>query len=75
VFLGLEEIVDLLDEADEARLLAATVKDDPASIGDLLKYAAALEEEAARRGSEAAQKPVRKNGVLPYRNWMLVSIN
>jgi hypothetical protein len=74
MFPGMKEIVDLLDEADEARLLAADVE-DPASVGDLLKYAGALEAEAARVGAEAVQKPRRENAVQPYRIWPLVVMN
>jgi hypothetical protein len=74
MFPGLKEIVDLLDEADEARLLAAAITDST-SKRDLLRYATALEDDAARIGFEAAQKPTGENTVQPYRNWMLVSIN
>ena len=47
MFRSMKEIVNLLDEADEARLLA-TGTTDAASVQDLLVYAGALEEEAAR---------------------------
>ena len=47
MFPGLKEIVDLLDEAEEARELAAAIGNEP-SARDLLQYAAALEAEAAR---------------------------
>ena len=73
MFPGLKEIIDLLDEADEARLLAAELT-NTAAIRDLLKYAAALEAEAARIGAEAAPKPLGENTVPPYRNWPLVSV-
>ena len=47
MFRSVKEIVNLLDEADEARLLA-TETQDQMSVLDLLQYAAALEAEAAR---------------------------
>jgi hypothetical protein len=74
MFPGLKEIVDLLDEADEARQLAAKVKHDPASVRDLIKYADALETEAARINDEAAQKP-REYVDASYRQWSLESLN
>jgi hypothetical protein len=55
----LENIAELRAEADEARHLVSSL-DDPASIADLFKYAAALEADAdfwelgLRRRSEAA---------------------
>ena len=47
MFRSMKEIVELLDEADEARLLA-TETDDAVAVRDLLTYADALEAEAAR---------------------------
>jgi hypothetical protein len=47
MFRSMKEIINLLDEADEARLLAMGTT-DAGSVQDLLKYAAALEAEAAR---------------------------
>ena len=47
MFRSMKEIVNLLDEADEARRLA-TETEDAASVDDLLQYATALEAEAER---------------------------
>jgi len=47
MFRSMKEIVNLLDEAEEARLLAIGTS-DAASVQDLLIYADALEAEAAR---------------------------
>jgi hypothetical protein len=47
MFRSMKEIVHLLDEADEARLLA-TGKTDAASVQNLMAYADELEAEAAR---------------------------
>jgi hypothetical protein len=47
MFRSMKEIVNLLDEADEARLLATKTQDRVSAL-DLLQYATALEAEAAR---------------------------
>ena len=47
MFRSMKEIVNLLDEADEARLLATETEDRMSAL-DLLQYAAALEAEAAK---------------------------
>jgi hypothetical protein len=62
----IKEIVDLLDEADDARLLA-TEMTDPSSVQDLLKYAAALEADAARLDSEWAKETSVEYSTAPYR--------
>ena len=67
----IKEIVDLLDEADEARLLA-TEMTDAASVQDLLKYAAALEADASRLGSDWAKESSRERADEPRR--VLVSL-
>jgi hypothetical protein len=52
---AMTEVAELLNEAAEARSLAAEIK-DPASVRDLLQYAAALEAEAASlQGSQAKE--------------------
>jgi hypothetical protein len=63
----IKEIVDLLDEADEARLLA-TGTTDAASVQDLLKYAAALEGEATRLDSDWAKESSTAYADKPHRS-------
>jgi len=72
MFHSMKEIVGLLDEADEARTLAMGTT-DPESVQDLLKYAAALEAEAARLDRLWAEEsnPDRSKG--SYRSPMTVS--
>lgn len=67
----MKEIVDLLDEADEARLLA-TEMTNPASVQDLLKYAAALEADAERLDSDWAKESSIEHADEPHR--VLVSL-
>ena len=68
----IKEIVDLLDEADEARL-CATATTDPASVLDLLKYAAALEVEATRLESDWSKETSPEYADAPYRGSLTVS--
>ena len=72
MFRSMKEIVGLLDEADEARTLVMGTT-DPASGQDLLKYAAALEAEAARLDSLWAEESDIARSKEPYRGPMLVS--
>ena len=60
----MKEIVELLEEADDARWLA-TEMTNPASIQDLLKYAAALEADAALLDRDWAKDRVSKNPKNP----------
>ena len=72
MFHSMKEIVGLLDEADEARTLAMGTT-DPASVQDLLKYAAALEAEAARLDSLWAEESKFARSNEPYRSPMRLS--
>jgi hypothetical protein len=67
----IREIVDLLDEADEARL-CATATTDPASVLDLLKYAAALEAEATRLESDWSKDSTAEYADAHYRDPLTV---
>jgi hypothetical protein len=69
MFHSMKEIVGLLDEADEARTLAMGTT-DPASVQDLLKYAAALEAEAAHLDSLWAAESNISRTKEPYRSPM-----
>jgi hypothetical protein len=69
----IKEIVDLLDEADEARLLATELT-DPASVRDLLNYAALLEADAALLDSEWVKESSIELADEPHPKWVLVSL-
>jgi hypothetical protein len=69
----IKEIVDLLDEADEARLLATELS-DPASVQDLLNYAALLEADAALLDSEWVKESSIELADEPHPKWVLVSL-
>jgi hypothetical protein len=60
----MKEIIDLLEEADDARWLA-TEMTDQASIRDLLKYAAALEADASSSIATGRKDRVSKNPKNP----------
>ena len=62
----MKEIVDLLDVADEARLLA-TATTDSASVRGWLQYAAALEAEAAHLDKQWAEESGIEYADKPYR--------
>ena len=69
----IKEIVDLLDEGDEARLLATELS-DPASVQDLLNYAALLEADAALLDSEWVKESSIELADEPHPKWVLVSL-
>jgi hypothetical protein len=59
MFGSIKEIVSLLDEAEEARLLAAQITHE-ASVRDLLNYADALEAEAAQLDGALEASAIRR---------------
>ena len=73
MFRSMKEIVGLLDEADEARTLAMGTA-HPASVRDLLKYAAALEADAARLDSDWAKESSIEQPDEPHPKRVLVSL-